>query len=88
MLGSVPEPVEHEPDTEMLKEIQASKLLEFVSKLPEGRRTVFNLYCIDGYSHDEISKMLNISSKGSAAVLAKARNQLKLMINNYLKQTN
>jgi len=85
-IDSVPECEVEEPDTNLLLDISATKLLEFISKLPEGRRTVFNLYCIEHYSHDDISKMLNISSKGSAAVLAKARNQLKSMINNYLKR--
>ena len=48
------------------------------------RRAVFNLYCIDGYSHMEIGKMLGISEKGSAGVLAKARKQLKEEIRHYL----
>ena len=50
------------------------------------RRTVFNLYCIDGYSHKEIAEMLGISEKGSAGVLAKARKQLKDNIQQYLKE--
>jgi RNA polymerase sigma-70 factor (ECF subfamily) len=50
------------------------------------RRAVFNLYCIDGYSHQEIGQMLGISETGSTSVLAKARKQLKAKINQYLKE--
>ena len=74
-----PEPTEAE-----MESIPEEKLLEWISKLPDLRRTVFNLYCIDGYSHREIGKMLGISEKGSAGVLAKARKQLKEAIKRYL----
>ena len=67
--------------------IPQEKLLEWISKLPDVRKAVFNLYCIDGYSHKEIAEMLGISEKGSAGMLAKARKQLKEEINRYLKDT-
>ena len=76
---TIPEPTEAEMET-----IPEEKLLEWISKLPDLRRAVFNLYCIDGYSHKEIGKMLGISEKGSAGVLAKARKQLKEEIRHYL----
>ena len=79
---TLPEPTEQE-----MESIPQEKLLEWISKLPNMRRTVFNLYCIDGYSHKEISEMLGISEKGSAGVLAKARKQLKEDIRRYLRDT-
>ena len=79
---TIPEPTEGEMET-----IPQEKLLEWISKLPDVRRTVFNLYCIDGYSHKEIGGMLGISEKGSAGVLAKARKQLKEEIKRYLKSS-
>jgi len=75
-----------EPSDEEINSIPQEKLLEWISQMPEVRRTVFNLYCIDGYSHKEIGKMLGISEKGSAGTLAKARNQLKGEIQRYLKE--
>ena len=36
-------------------------LLAMVQKLPQAYRTVFNLFAIDGYSHEEIADMLNIN---------------------------
>ena len=70
-----------------METIPEEKLLEWIAGLPDLRRAVFNLYCIEGYSHKEIGKMLKISEKGSAGVLAKARKQLKEEIRRYLKET-
>ena len=70
-----------------METIPEEKLLEWIAGLPDLRRAVFNLYCIEGCSHKEIGKMLGISEKGSAGVLAKARKQLKEEIRRYLKET-
>ena len=75
-----------EPTIGEIEAIPQEKLLEWISRLPDLRRTVFNLYCIDGYSHKEIAGMLGISEKGSAGVLAQARKQLKERIQHYLKE--
>ena len=72
---------------EEMETIPEEKLLEWIAGLPDLRRAVFNLYCIEGYSHRDIGKMLGISEKGSAGVLAKARKQLKEEIRRYLKET-
>ena len=79
---SIPDPTEEE-----MALIPQEKLLEWIARLPDVRKAVFNLYCIDGYSHKEIAEMLKISEKGSASMLAKARKQLKEEINRYLKDT-
>ena len=81
---SVHDDVQEPSDNEM-ESITQEKLLEWISQLPDVRRTVFNMYCIDGYSHKEIGKMLGISEKGSARALAKARKQIKEEIRLYLK---
>ena len=44
--------------------------------LPEPEKTVFNLFAIDGYSHKEISKELNISERSSKRYLSNARQLL------------
>ena len=76
-----------EPDTEGMSAIPQEVLLQMIAGLPAARKAVFNLYCIDGYSHKEIGRMLGISEKASASTLAKARAQLKQAINNYLKES-
>ena len=55
-------------------------LLAMVQKLPNAYRTVFNLYAIDGYTHEEIGELLHISSGTSKSNLHKARQKLKQMI--------
>ena len=77
----IPEPTEEE-----MLAIPAEKLREWVSQLPDLRRAVFNLYCLDGYSHKEIGRMLGISERGSTSIMAKARKQLKERIKQYLKE--
>ncbi len=77
----IPEPTEDETEG-----IPQEKMLEWIDNLPDFQRSVFNLYCIDGYSHKEIGKMLGISERGSTSILAKARKQLKEEVHNYLKE--
>jgi RNA polymerase sigma factor (sigma-70 family) len=55
-------------------------LLAMVNQLPNAYRTVFNLFAIDGYSHEEIATMLNISTGTSKSNLFKARKKLKELI--------
>ena len=78
---NIPEPTEDE-----VVAIPDGKLLDWISQLPDLRRTVFNLHCIDGYSHREIAQMVGISEAGSTSILAKARKQLKEKIKQYMKE--
>ena len=78
---NIPEPTEEEMVT-----IPNEIIRNWIAGLPDLRRAVFNLYCIDGYSHREIGEMLGISENGSTSILAKARKQLKGMIKEYLKE--
>ena len=55
-------------------------LLAMVQKLPQAYRTVFNLYAIEGYTHEEIGKLLGISDGTSKSNLFKARYKLKKMV--------
>lgn len=56
------------------------ELIQIVQQLPVAYRTVFNLYAIDGLSHEEISKQLNISIGGSKSNLFKARKKLQELL--------
>ena len=49
------------------------ELMSLVTSLPPGFRTVFNLYAIEGYSHKEISQMLEITETTSRTQLRRAR---------------
>ena len=52
-------------------------LLKIIQELPERYRMVFNLYVLDGYSHKEISGMLDIAEGTSKSNLSRARLILK-----------
>lgn len=68
--------------------LQHDEILKAVDSLSTMYRTVFNLYVIDGYRHDEISSLLGISVNTSKSNLSRAKSKLrnklaeKLSINN------
>ncbi|TSD63441.1 sigma-70 family RNA polymerase sigma factor [Inquilinus sp. KBS0705] len=71
----------HVNDTELAdKNLNYNELLDMIRALPRSYRTIFNLYAIEGYSHEEIGGMLNISIGTSKSNLHKAREKLKVMI--------
>jgi|TARA_B110000093_G_C12967415_1_gene410355 RNA polymerase sigma-70 factor (ECF subfamily) len=57
--------------------MDAEKMMTLVQQLPDGYRTVFNLFIVDGYSHREISERLGINENTSKSQLFKARKQLQ-----------
>ena len=64
-------------------DISIDFLLKIIQELPDRYRLVFNLYVLDGYSHKEVSKMMNIATGTSKSNLARARLILKEKIENY-----
>ncbi len=61
-------------------DLTGRELLELIANLPDGYRTVFNMYVVEGYSHSEISAILNITEGTSRSQLFKAKAMLKQMI--------
>ena len=49
------------------------ELMELVTSLPTGFRTVFNMYAIEGYSHKEIAEVLGITETTSRTQFSRAR---------------
>ena len=60
-----------------LENLKLEDLTKIVQTLPRGYRTVFNMYVVDGYAHNEIADMLNISVSTSKTQLMKARKLLQ-----------
>lgn len=56
------------------------EILKLLDKLPPVWKVVFNLYEVEGYSHEEIGKMLHITASSSRVYLAKAKQSLRKMI--------
>lgn len=57
--------------------IQAKQVVECIRLLPIGYRTVLNLYAVEGYSHREISEMLDIEESTSRSQYTRARAMLE-----------
>jgi len=76
-----------ETDDEPAQEIPESVFKQVISTLTPVRRAVFNMYYIDGFSHKEIAKALDITERGSTSILAKARASVRKAITDYLKAT-
>lgn len=72
-----------EDDCPEINDIPPDVIHEMIRKLPDGYRTVFNLYVIDGKSHKEIASLLNIREASSASQLHRAKRFLAQRIEQY-----
>lgn len=71
-------------------DLHVNDILNLLNHLPDTQRLVFNLYEIEGFAHDEISKMLNIPESSSRVYLTRSKNKLRTlylntMVNSYEK---
>lgn len=57
--------------------ISDKELLALIAELPQGYRTVLNMYAIEGYSHKEIGEVLGIGESSSRSQYLRAKNVLK-----------
>lgn len=69
-------------------DITIDYLLKIIQDLPDRYRLVFNLYVMDGYSHQDIAELLSISPGTSKSNLARARKILKENIEDYKRRMN
>ena len=63
---------ESEAET-ILSGISYQEIIVLLHQLPPSYRTVFNLYVIEGYKHEEIAKMLGVTVGTSKSNLFKAK---------------
>ena len=64
-------------DADCLAGSKTKDILRIIQELPEGYRIVFNMYAIEGYTHQEIAEELKISVGTSKSQLARARQTLR-----------
>ncbi|WP_236978280.1 RNA polymerase sigma factor [Membranihabitans maritimus] len=69
--------VEIEIPSDAVSQLGEDELLEMIAELPEGYRTIFNLYVVEGYKHREIADMLDISIHTSKSQLLMAKRKLQ-----------
>jgi RNA polymerase sigma factor (sigma-70 family) len=73
---------DHVPETDIqpFSDLEAEDIYQFITQLPTGYRTVFNLSVVEGYDHSEIAALLSISEATSRSQLFKAKALLKKML--------
>ena len=72
--------LEHDYDNNIKSNIEVAEIQQIIDGLPEGYRMVFVMYAIEGYKHNEIAELLNISEGTSKSQLFKARQMLQKKI--------
>lgn len=77
-------------DTEIpvFDKLSTDDLHRCIAELPDGFRTVFNLYAVEGYSHAEIAKMLKIKEVTSRTQFMRARQILQKNVQPFISQEN
>jgi RNA polymerase sigma factor (sigma-70 family) len=71
---------EAEDDEEI--QLQVAQVKEAMKKLPEGYRVVLSLYLLEGYDHEEIGQILNISENTSRTQFLRAKRKLYDILTN------
>ena len=84
VIGELPEYIWEEIDKSQNadQKVLYKELICEVKRLPPSYRNVFNMFVIDGFSHNEIAKTLGISEGTSKSALAKAKAHLKKFLEN------
>ena len=78
-------PDREQEDLETLPQVPPAILADMIKALPDGYRTVFNLFVFEKKSHKEIAELLGIKENSSASQFFRARALLARQIKDYLK---
>jgi RNA polymerase sigma factor (sigma-70 family) len=62
---------------DILEQLNTKDIVRLVNELPAKAAMIFKLYCIEGYQHNEIAKILEISEGTSKSQLNRAKALLK-----------
>lgn len=68
---------DEEQEPSISAELSVNELLSLFNRLPDNHRLTFNLYEIEGYSHEEIGQILGISPSTSRSNLSRAKKMLR-----------
>lgn len=66
--------------TDFPSELEVEDIQKLIDALPDGYKTVFVLYAVEGYKHSEIAEQLQISEGTSKSQLSKARKMLQHLV--------
>jgi len=68
-------------------ELSVDQVKECMMELPDNARTILSLYLLEGYDHEEISQILNITNSTSRSQYARARKKLQDKIKEKIELT-
>ena len=72
--------IEEENDDFEYAEFQASQIMSVIDRLPNGCKTVLNLYLFEGYDHKEIGQILGVTESASKAQYCKAKAKIRKIL--------
>ena len=75
-----------QPLTDEMADLEEEDLLNLLNYLPDGCKTVFSLFVIEGFSHKDIAEKLQISEGTSKSQLNVAKTKLKDLVNTFYYQ--
>jgi RNA polymerase sigma factor (sigma-70 family) len=70
----------HEPEPDREPVLSVEKVKKAVEQLPDGYRVVFSLYAFEGYDHEEIAHVLDITEATSKSQYSRAKAKLRTML--------
>lgn len=78
-IHTITETEEQEPEIEV--ELSVNDILMLYRHLPENYKITFNLFEIEGYSHEEIGQMMGVTASTSRSNLTRAKKMLRELYN-------
>jgi RNA polymerase sigma-70 factor (ECF subfamily) len=72
--------IDEEPENEADMQYKVDEVKKMITRLPDGYRTVLSLYLLEGYDHEEISQILNISHNTVRTQYVRAKQKLLTII--------
>lgn len=69
-------------DNTYIGEVDVRRIHKAIQSLPDGYRVVLSLHLVEGYDHEEISQILNISNSASRTQYLRAKNKLREILKN------
>jgi RNA polymerase sigma factor (sigma-70 family) len=66
-----------ENNDHIAEQLMAEDLLKLINSMPDGYKVVFNMFAIEGYTHNEIADTLGISESTSKSQYSRARAYLR-----------
>ena len=76
---------EEEFEPEAVQNLNAEDIIRLLNELPETYRITFNLYEMEGFSHEEIAAKLGVSTSTSRSNLTRAKQLLRLNFNKHFQ---